>query len=118
MGRGLSELQRYIVASAAMRDRLYYRDILEGYLRGKSKRLAHQESDVGQHGAFFSRQRIGNLEYRRAMATLSRACQRLERRGLVRCVCGSWTHKPAVEITDIGRTWLTNGLGESPCIGS
>ena len=86
MGRGISELQRWILEEARARGRLYYSDICEGYYGWK------QHSSYGSHGGpgcnKFSREEIGKAEYNRVMATISRACLRLERRGLVRCIRG------------------------------
>jgi hypothetical protein len=84
MGRGLSELQRYILAEAAERDRLDHAEILAGYFGWQGRPGRNHSSRVGQGG--FSRAGIGEQIYRKVMATLSRACRRLAQRGLVTCV--------------------------------
>jgi hypothetical protein len=124
MGRGLSDLQRYIVKRAASQPRVYYAELLEGYFGWKpQKPLEHwgktrhrvfstdgsTETPVELAGNLtrpanrhFSRRAIGEQKYRKAMVSLSRACLRLDRRGLV-----TWLGSPgqcsAVEITAEGR---------------
>lgn len=38
MGRGLSDLQRYVLARAGEQERVYYADILEGYFGWRPRR--------------------------------------------------------------------------------
>jgi hypothetical protein len=102
MGRGLSDLQRYILARAATVPRLHYVDILAEYFgweRGGWDTNGHS----GQH---FSRRRIGEKRYGKTMATLSRSVFRLQDRGLVVWMTG-WAKWSAAEITDKGREWLS-----------
>jgi hypothetical protein len=129
VGRGLSELQRYILAEAGKRQTLgqlrkvpdnrfrdsrfdlYVGEILHGYFGWKPHypiRLKSDERDIGYH---FSRREIGEATYRKTMTTLSRSIRRLEERGLVEYVKGySWT---AVVITPTGRQELYR-LTQSP----
>src|SRR5262245_41447125 len=103
MGRGLSPLQRHILTEAAKQRRLYYVEILVSYFGWKPTNPIIR---YGQHHSFpagprneagsivgpgsqhFSRTEIGEQTYRKVMATLSRACQRLDARGLVTCLSG------------------------------
>jgi hypothetical protein len=101
MGRGLSDLQRFILVRAATTERLYYADVLEGFF-GWVPRPA-----TGPGGHRFSRREIGEAAYRKAMASLSRACRRLEWRGLVTRLCGQLSHWSAVEITEKGKACLS-----------
>ncbi len=99
MGRGLSELQRWILREARARGRLYYADICEGYFGWNRKPRGTLSENYNRQ--MFSRQAIGEKEYDRVMATISRSCLRLERRELVRCLRGlNWA---AVEIAKGGR---------------
>jgi hypothetical protein len=50
---------------------------------------------------------IGVKRYRSTLVTLSRACSRLEQRGLVTRLRAAHSHWAAVAITDKGREWLT-----------
>ena len=58
---------------------------------------------------FFSRQAIGEREYNRVMATLSRSCRRLEERGLVTRIQGAMAGWSAVKITEEGKALEVNG---------
>jgi hypothetical protein len=59
----------------------------------------------------FSRKGIGEREYAKVMATLSRSVLRLEASGLVEWVGGrNWS---GVEITEAGRTWLSVNSAET-----
>jgi hypothetical protein len=130
MGRGLSDLQRWILVEAAKRKRLYYADVLEGYFRWRPR---NPPTRYGQHWCWpaksdeeegqlvhpgdqhFSPRDIGAGEYRRVRATLSRSCSRLGDRGLVTCLTGARSHWAGVEITEQGRAWLTvNSCAELP----
>jgi hypothetical protein len=127
MGRGLSDLQRFIVAEAGRRGRLYYADVLHHFFGFPPSRGAlryHKPSDrVGQSGppAFdpsswadggqlahpgnqkFSPAQVGRQRYHSVCASLSRACLRLQARGLVTCLRGAMSHWAGVELTDKGR---------------
>jgi hypothetical protein len=129
MGRGLSELQRYILTEAGKRQRVYYADILEGFfgwapvkpiarwkagdVRGGVPGYPEEqipENEVGsiKHPGhqYFSRRKIGEKNYRKVLATLSRTCLRLGQRGLVTCLRGTMGHWSGIEITDKGREQL------------
>jgi hypothetical protein len=127
MGRGLSDLQRFIVAEAGRRGRLYYADVLHhffGLPPGRGPLRYHKPSDgVGQSGqpAFdpsswaeggqlaspgsqnFVPAQIGRQRYHSACASVSRACSRLRARGLVTCLQGAMSNWAGVELTDKGR---------------
>jgi hypothetical protein len=119
MGRGLSELQRYILAEAGTKRRLYYTEVLVGYFKWVARHpvvfhvadLPGTECKKGEMCSpgdqYFSRRQIGEPVYRKTMTTLSRACGRLEARGLVRCLVGSRSHWSGVETTEAGRDWLS-----------
>ncbi len=98
MGRGLSDLQRWILAEARKRDRLYHADICEKYY-GWSRKTDSRGNPLSIGSQHFSRSEIGGREYNRVMATISRSCLRLEKRGLVRCIramYGGWAGVMAV----------------------
>lgn len=112
MGRGLSALQRFILSKAVHQQRVYYCEICADYFRWEPSRKFQRKEctppeeigvleNPGDH--FFSRQEIGDREYSRVMATLSRSCLRLHERGLVKCLTGSTSHWSGVEITEEGR---------------
>jgi hypothetical protein len=104
MGRGLSELQRFILREAGKRGRAYYADVLTGFF-GWKPTPSRLPRTPGQQR--FSRSRIGERRYAKTMATLSRACWRLGQRGLVTCLQGARSHWSGVELTDKGREWLS-----------
>jgi len=121
MGRGLSDLQRYILDRAGKQRRVYYVEILEGYFGWAPEyeigrySLGRYENDhrgevgelVSPGSQHFSRKRIGEKTYRKVMATLSRSCKRLQARGLVTWLCGTYSYWSGVEITEEGRKWLS-----------
>ena len=113
MGRGLSELQRFILSKAAHQKRVYYCEILADYFKWKPVRKFWRDKDTGELkdpvGQHFSRQAIGEREYTRVMVTLGRSCLRLEKRGLVTCIQGAYAHWSAVKITEEGKTLEANG---------
>ncbi len=96
MGRGLSDLQRWILAEARKRDRLYYADICEKYY-GWPRKTDVAGNPLSRGSQHFSRSEIGNREYNRVMATISRSCLRLEKRGLVHCLAGEFHRWSGVE---------------------
>jgi hypothetical protein len=118
MGRGLSDLQRFIVVKAATCNRLHYAEILVEYFGWKPNGRLHYGPEHGKDyagedlagrvigGQHFSLKEIGEKRYRKTMATLSRTCTRLGQRGLVTCLCGRYALWSGVEITDKGREWL------------
>ena len=113
MGRWLSELQRFILSKAAHQQRVYSCEILADYfgwepLQKFQRGECTPTEDVGvltnPGEYFFSRQAIGEREYNRVMATLSRSCRRLEKRGLVTRIQGLMAHWAGVKITEEGKT--------------
>jgi hypothetical protein len=124
MGRGLSELQCWILREASARPdgSLRYAEICCGffgwtpdcrYEDGEFFRehpRTHRRSEVlpGEHK--FSREDIGARRYQAVMASLSRACKRLQHRGLATCIYGMYAHWSGVEITAQGRTYLSGNL--------
>jgi hypothetical protein len=109
MGRGLSELQRYILRGAEAKPRLYHAEVLAGYFGW----VAVHPLRYDCHGKLtnpdrqhFSRKEIGAVKYRTTRTSLTRACQALERRGLVRCVLSKSSNWSGVELTARGRAWL------------
>lgn len=113
MGRGLSPLQKWILAEASQRRRVYYADILAGFFGWKPSRpmdrcqAGEQAGELKQPGGhYFSMLSIGIQKYRRTLGTISRSCKRLQERGLVKCVQGTSSHGTGFEITEEGRRAL------------
>jgi len=77
MGRGLSDLQRWILREACERGQLEYSYIRRDYFGWESTRKDQQLRDR------YSPDAIGEAEYNRVMATISRSCRRLQERGLI-----------------------------------
>ncbi|QDU60443.1 hypothetical protein Pan216_12820 [Planctomycetes bacterium Pan216] len=109
MGRGLSELQRFILERSAKAPRLYYSEILVEYFGWKPGwPLKYEDGVLASPGSHrFSRTKIGEKEYSRVMATLSRSCTRLDNRGLVTVIVAEYSHWTGVVITDQGRAFLS-----------
>jgi hypothetical protein len=110
MGRGLSDLQRYVLAEAGKRSRVYYAEVLAGFYGWRPRReLARDaEGKLRSPGSWhFSPRKVGENRYNKAMAALSRACARLGTRGLVTCLKGVSSRWAGVEITDKGKEWLS-----------
>lgn len=85
MGRGLSDLQKWIAHEADVKGTLYYPDILVRYFGWEA--LYEPMLDARGHpvaGKLFSPDDIGLKVYRSTMATLSRSCRRLHERQLIR----------------------------------
>ena len=97
MGRGLSDLQRWIVDEARKRKRLYYADICVGYYGW----IARPKYGGGPNSQKFSPDEIGRAEYARVMATISRSCARLEARGLVHRIQGAYSPWQAVKAVSV-----------------
>lgn len=97
MGRGLSDLQRWILAEVTRLGYLYYADVCERYFGWTPQRpiyrygqgpYAHDRREtagqlVHPSSKYFLPAQVGPKEYRRGMVTLSRACRRLKARGLI-----------------------------------
>jgi hypothetical protein len=123
MGRGLSSLQRFLLAESGRRGRLYYADVLRHYF-GFRPAVAMEYEKPGEAGRdgpsswedggtlcepgrqHFRPRDIGVRRYRSALASLSRACLRLDHRGLVKALQGAMSHWAGVEITAKGRDEL------------
>jgi hypothetical protein len=116
MGRGLSPLQRYIVAKAATVERLHYYVILHEYygwrIHQRPALLGAEQAGYrvggGARGYTVGGQKfwpdeIGRDTYHATMVTLSRATARLARRGLVTWLVGTRVKWSGVEITPEGR---------------
>jgi len=107
MGRGLSELQRFILEKAATMEYVCYADICMEYYGWKPRHSVHRLPDGTLANAgrqLFSRKEIGEREYSRVMATISRSCKRLAfNRDLVTWVVGTYRHFSGVKITESGR---------------
>jgi hypothetical protein len=120
MGRGLSGLQRFILEKANTKKRVYYVEVLEGFYGWKPRRPIRRHGPNDQYGEEgeiigpgakrFSPQLIGEKKYRKVRAALSRACKRLADRGLVVRLEGAYSHWAGVEITSVGREWLSVNL--------
>jgi hypothetical protein len=114
MGRGLSSLQRYIVAKAATVERLYYFEILQDYYgwrnHGRPERRYNPITQKFTHEQYyppgtqkFWPDEIGREQYHKILVTLSRTIARLQQRGLVTWLSGGRSHWSGVEITPEGR---------------
>jgi hypothetical protein len=115
MGRGLSKLQRYILAEAVTGHRTHYCKILAGFFGWETAWASPARRSPTPGCRNFDPNEIGRKRYRSAVAALSRACRRLEARGLVTCLQGAYSHWSAVEITDKGREWLlVNSVADRP----
>ncbi len=139
MGRGLSDLQRYILTEAGKRSRVYYTDVLVGFFGWKPKLPLKRNKAGDRIGAdwatfrsevvpneddgnlslpgnqYFSKREIGEEAYSSVMAALSRSMRRLEVRGLITVLVGCYSRWSAAAITDQGREWLSvNSLAILP----
>jgi hypothetical protein len=123
MGRGLSDLPRWILMRAAKQPRLVYAEILADYFGlPRQGRLPAQRVKEGELAGClmyasgeqrdFDRQAIGETKCRSTVSALSRACRRLQDRGLVKHVRGiaRWS---GVEIGPKGREWLSVNEAQS-----
>jgi len=118
MGRGMSKLQRFILTKAAQQPRVYHAEVLRTYFGWKqsARKLwlnwkRDNQGNLKNPGVQrFSTAEIGIKRYRIVQATLSRACFRLEARGLVTRVSGARACWSGVEITDKGREFLSANL--------
>jgi hypothetical protein len=99
MGRGLSDLQRFILKRASKQERVYYAEVLRDFFGWTPMQTADWKrgklDSPGHHS--FSPQQIGKATYRNTLATLSRACRRLEKRGLVERLNGAYSLWAAVK---------------------
>ena len=105
MGRGLSKLQMEILKFAAKRPMAHYAELLKSLFGWEPVRHAftYKEDEFQPGSQRFSKKEIGEKRYCSNMASLSRACVRLERRGLVNILAATISHWSAVKITDAGR---------------
>ncbi len=107
MGRGLSELQKTMLTIAAedkddpkRHNVALYNEVL---VRHYGWRPTHRRGDVGPQGWHFSKRDIGEKEYRKARAAVSRSASRLAERGLVDFMVFSLTERyVGVRLTDEG----------------
>jgi hypothetical protein len=109
MGRGLSDLQRFILRRAGEQPQLAYAEVLVEYFgwRPVAGTLRRGRDGVVRGGLhWFDPNAIGRQRYRSSRAVLSQACSRLAARGLVRCLQGAQGSWSAVPITDAGRASL------------
>jgi hypothetical protein len=114
MGRGLSDLQRWILEKAASQKKLHPAEVLAGYFgwepdhkwpwRGQ---IEPAERPRGQN---FSRRRIGSAKYRSTMASLSRSIRRLEERGFVTRREYAFGKAWCLYITEKGKEYLSVNL--------
>jgi len=123
MGRGLSPLQLWIVNRAAEkkaavveggRDRfedvLDYSEILVYYFEWPKRRAGWAWGpgatvEPSRFSQNFRKDWVGEAEYGRVMAALSRSVRRLEQRGLVE---KAWNHFGGVRITELGKSLSVN----------
>jgi hypothetical protein len=96
MGRGLSDLQRWILREARERGHLHARDICTDYFGWKPPRYYG-----GSYAKTFRPEDIGRDEYNRVMATISRSLSRLEARGLIETWGGPYYK--GIKPTEVGR---------------
>jgi hypothetical protein len=117
MGRGLSDLQRFILRRAGEQHRLYYAEIYVAYFGWPPTQplRRHDGTDpqlvagsLADPGTLrFDPDTIGRERYHSTAVVVSRACSRLEERGLVTCLQATLSHWSGVAITDAGRAWLS-----------
>lgn len=115
MGRGLSNLQRFIMEKVAQEGDIAPPDILQGFFGWKTARSPRQPG-----GNRFSPREMGMDRYHKTMVTLSRSIRRLEFRGLLQRAEPLWGNRFRLRLTDKGRCWVLrtrNGNVEipSPC---
>ncbi len=101
MGRGLSELQRFILKEADRAGDVAPPDILERYFGWKSTRRPRRPG-----GNRFSPREMGTDRYHKTMVTLSRSIRRLECRGLVQRATAVLGNRFRLRLTDKGKRWL------------
>lgn len=119
MGRGLSDLQKWILIAASNAPEhssglaiLYYQDICMQYFgwlpgwMGYKWQYNPRHAQPGDHK--FAKQLIGEKEYRRVMVTISKSVSRLKKRGLVTCYCGQVSHWAGLALTEKGKDLLVN----------
>jgi hypothetical protein len=108
MGPAPSELERYILAKAAGRPRVYFAEVLAGYYGWRPLRPLEYEGGLllFPGSQRFSLARIGKHRYAKTKAELSRVCNLLAALGLVNCLTSPGHNGAAVEITGKGREWL------------
>jgi hypothetical protein len=117
MGRGLSDLQRWILRESAAGDNvgIWYWRICLDYFKWPANRQ-HQPKDFPATFSagypIFCIQDIGAKEYRRVMATISRSCARLQALGYATVNHIRYSGSGAIVagglyITDAGRAWLS-----------
>jgi hypothetical protein len=116
MGRGLSDLQRFLLRRASEQPYLSYAEVLADYFGWEPRVPLPRHAGVdplippddlqGPSTRYFDPDHIGRPRYQRTIAALSRACRRLEARGFVWGVGGRYGHWHGVEITEAGRARL------------
>jgi hypothetical protein len=111
MGRGLSDLQRWILRQVYERGTISNTEICQDYFGWPEREPIYRvrEGPWGDpilqciRGAGFSPERIGRRHYHVVTVTISRAIHRLARRGLV-----WWDHKTTgspMRLTEQGQEW-------------
>lgn len=101
MGRGLSELQQFILKKAGRDGDIAPPDILEDFFGWKKTRIPCRPG-----GHRFSPPEIGTERYHKTMVTLSRSIRRLECRGLVQRHAAAWGNRFCLRLTAAGKRWL------------
>jgi hypothetical protein len=116
MGRGLSDLQRYILAEAGQRPRVYHAEVLVGFFGWRPQRpLVYDGGQLlSPVSPRFFRARIGERQYEQATDAVQRACRLLENGGLVRRVKGARPAWVSLQITGKGREWLAANTRAKP----
>jgi len=115
--RPLSKLQTWILEHARVnrlaehRDGesrgadLYYKEVLAGFYGFPYDRYRNPECDPLRKSLGSQRfhpDQIGRPKYNAACAAISRACSRLEQRGLVRVMTGACSHWAGVSLAQLG----------------
>ena len=128
MGRGLSELQKYILITAAAKKtgdsrgavdgRLYNADIFQGFYGWQpgwyTGRDFRPRDMPGVGSRNFQPSIIGQKKYDTTHVVVRKACARLERRDLVVCLMGAHSHWSGIEITNKGREVAASLLAKLP----
>lgn len=116
MGRGLSELQLWILKAASeapfentslgSERILSYKDIYMGYYGWKPKYPGAKYQYGDYH--LFDRQQIGVKRHRQVLVTVHKSVYRLRERGLIELYVGCGVREKTIKLTDKGIELLVN----------
>src|SRR5262245_18926012 len=101
MGRGLSDLQQWILRRASGQKQLINHEILSGFFGWRYRRRGPHPEDNK-----FSPGNVGDSRYHSVHVVVSRSCLRLSERGLVERWHRQSYRWSSVKITDAGKQWV------------